>query len=394
MIHPLLFIVGYAVISVSAEDAVRLINAFSVGRIVYHDMGEREGRRYFRLSALTYLRVTAVCDKLSIQFKTEKKSGTPFLFCRLFHRWGLIVGGAVAVLCIVLSQRVIWRIDIEGNKKVSDETILNTLEECGVNVGTPLEHIDVDSVENRFLILSDEISWITVNLIGTVAEVEVREVERAEIEPDYVCSNLVASANGKIVEFYQVRGDICVEIGEAVSEGQLLVSGVYGSDTSPMRLVRSEGKVFAACEREYLIEIPLEYEKKVYTGEQKIKKSVILFEKEVKFFGNSGNSYASCDTIEVIKYLDFFGLGKLPFGTRTVTYAEYIAQPAVRTENEAREEAILVLWQKVYDRSPDAQILSKSLSGELTDKSYVLRAKITTLENIAIEQEVKVEIVN
>ncbi len=394
MIHPLLFIVGYSVISVSTEDALRLINAFSLRKMVYHDMGERNGRRYFRLSAAAYFRAIAVCDSLSIEIKTEKKRGTPFLLGGLFRRWGLVVGGIAVVLCIFLSGRVIWDVKITGNKNVPDEVIISTLEECGVGVGTLLSQVDVDSVENRFLILSDDISWITVNLIGTVAEVEVREVQRAEIEPDYVCSNLVAAKNGKIVELFQVKGDVCVELGEAVSEGQLLVSGVYGTDTSPMRFVRSEGKVFAACEKEYLIEIPLEYDKKVYTGEQKIKKSLIFFKKEVKFFGNSGNSYASCDTIEVVKYFDLLGLGKLPFGIRTVTYEEYTSQTAVMTEEQAEEEAIRVLWQTVFGDCPDAEVLSKSFSGEIVDNAYVLRAKVTTLENIAVEKEVKVEIVN
>lgn len=394
MIHPLLFIVGYSVVSVSATDSVRIINAFSVRGIVYHDMGERGGRRYFRFSALTYIKAIAVCDKLSVEVRVEKRKGIPFLLCGLFRRWGLVVGGLIAAFCIFFSQRVVWSISIEGNSRVSDEIILNTLRECGVGVGTPLSQIDEDSVENRFLMLSDDISWITVNLIGTVAEVEVREVERAEIEPDYICSNLVASKKGKIVEFYQVRGDICVELSEAVSEGQLLVSGVYGTETSPMRFVRSEGKVFAACENEYSIEIPLEYDKKVYTGEKKTRKYLIFFEKEVKFFGNSGNSYASCDTIEVVKYLDFFGLGKLPFGIRTVTDVEYVTDTAARTEEQAREEAVRMLWQTVFDDAPDAQILKKTLFGELDEKGYILRARVTTLENIAVEQEVKVEIVN
>ena len=394
MIHPLHFIIGYTVISVAVEDTVRLINAFSARRIVYHDMGEHGGRRYFRLSALTYFKVTVICDRLCIEIKTEKKRGTPFLLGGLFRRWGLLVGGAVAVLCIVLSESVIWDVRITGNERVSDEVIISTLEECGVGVGTPLSRIDVDSVENRFLIASDDISWITVNIIGTLAEVEVREVQRAEVEPDYVCSNLVASENGRIVELQEVRGDVCVQIGEDVSKGQLLVSGVYGSETSPVRFVRSRGKVFAACEREHFIEIPLEYEKKVYTGEKKIKKSIIFFKKEVKFFGNSGNSYASCDTIEVVKYFDFFGLGKLPVGIRTVTYEEYTLQTAVMTEDEAREEALRVLWQRALETTPDAQLLDKSLSEEITDRAYVIRANITTLENIAVEQEVKVEIVN
>ena len=117
MIHPLHFIIGYTVISVAVEDTVRLINAFSARRIVYHDMGEHGGRRYFRLSALTYFKVTVICDRLCIEIKTEKKRGTPFLLGGLFRRWGLLVGGAVAVLCIVLSESVIWGVRITGNER-------------------------------------------------------------------------------------------------------------------------------------------------------------------------------------------------------------------------------------------------------------------------------------
>ena len=45
----------------------------------------------------------------------------------------------------------------------------------------------------------------------------------------------------------------------------------------------------------------MKYDKKVYTGRKKIKKSLIFFEKEVKFFGNSRNLYASCDKIDVVE---------------------------------------------------------------------------------------------
>ena len=391
--HPLLYLVGYCVISVAGADGVKFINGASACGLVYHDMGEREGRRRFRLGALGCVRALELCRVADIDVRVESRKGLPYLLLKTLRRPGLVLGAVVFALCVYFSQRVIWDIRIEGNSSVSDEHIVGTLEMCGFEVGSPVSGLDVDGIENRFLILSDEISWISVNVRGTVAEVEVREVAAAEPSPDYVSSNLVATSNGTVVEVSEVRGDIQGELGEDVSEGQLLVSGVYGSDTSPVRFVRCRGQVMARCNRDFCIEVPLSYEKKVYTGRKKTKKSLIIFKKEVNFFLNSRNLYASCDTIEREEYLDFFGLGKLPFGIRTVTYAEYVTESAQRTESEAAEQANYLLWTGLAAEAPKAEVVGKSISGELVGDKYVLTATVTTIENIAREQEVKVDVI-
>lgn len=393
MMHPLLYLVGYCVISVAQSDAVKFINGAAGVGLVYHDMGQSDGRRRFRLSPVACVRAARLCRVANIELRVESRRGLPYLLLGALRRPGLMVGIALFAFCLVFSQRVIWDIRIEGNSAVPDERIIETLSECGLEVGSSSSGLDIDGIENRFLIISDEISWITVNVRGTIAEVEVREVASAEPSPDYVSSNLVAARNGTIVEFFQVRGDIQVELGDDVSEGQLLVGGVYGSETSPLRFVRCRGQVFARCNRDFSIEVPLEYSKKVYTGRKKTKKSLIIFKKEVNFFGNSRNLYESCDTIEEVEYLDFFGLGKLPFGIRTVTYAEYVTETATRTEEQAAEQANYLLWSGFYADAPDAQLVGKQIQGELVGDRYVLTATLTTVENIAKEQEVEVQIV-
>lgn len=291
-----------------------------------------------------------------------------------------------------LGSRVIWDVRIEGNDTVSDEVITDLLRECGVGVGSDKTKIDVDAVKNRFLIKSDEISWITVNIIGTVAEVEVRETKTQEQAPDYVASNLVASRNGTVVEFEEVRGNIAVELGEDVSEGELLVGGVYGSETSALRFTRAEGRVMALCRRDYSVKVALQFDKKVYTGRKKIKKSLIFFEKEVKLFRNSGNLYTSCDIINKVEYLNFFGLGELPFGVRSVEYVEYQTETAQRSEEQASEQANFQLWQMFFADAPTAQTVGKKLLGRLEDGYYILEAEIECIENIAVEKEIEIDI--
>ncbi|MBR4014015.1 MAG: sporulation protein YqfD, partial [Clostridia bacterium] len=250
MIRPFLYLLGYCVMSVSEARCADLVNALSRAGIVYHVIGsynDSDGSRRIRLRVTPFsaMRISVLCESIGIEIRIDQKTGLPFLLSRLMKRPGLVVGAVLCCFIIILSGRVLWDIRIEGNNTVPDERIMTVLKECGVSVGCDKTELDIDSVENRFLIRSDEISWISVNVIGTVAEVEVREIAVAEEKPDIVSSNLVATKNGIVAEFDKVKGNIQVTLGEAVSEGQLLVGGMYGSDTEALRFVRSSGRVMA-----------------------------------------------------------------------------------------------------------------------------------------------------
>ena len=100
----------------------------------------------------------------------------------------------------------------------------------------------------------------------------------------------------------------------------------------------------------------------------------------------------SYDTIVREEYFNPFGLGKLPLGIRTVEYAEYTESTCVRSEAEALAEANFLLWQKVYREIPDATLESKKIFGHLEGEVYVLDALIQTVENVARERVIEVEL--
>ncbi|MBE6535092.1 MAG: hypothetical protein E7677_00515 [Ruminococcaceae bacterium] len=398
MIHPLLFLVGYKIVSVPEKNGVDFVNFCAQNGCRYHSMGKRQTdggeRLFFRMHIISASRAHLLRERHGVDIKTESTHGIPFLALGALKRPGLLLGLAVFFFLTLASGRVIWDVRIEGNERVSDSEIIALLKESGMGVGDTLADIDVDGTETRFLIASDEISWIAINISGTVADVEVREVEPVVPKTDdgVIASNLVCSKNGVIVGFEEVRGNIVVAIGDAVSEGDLLVGGVYGTADTPLRVTRSRGKVFALCDNRYEIKVPLAYTQKTYTGRKKVKKTLIFFEKEVKFFENSRNLYTTYDTIRREEYLDPFGLGKLPIGIRTVEYTEYVEVDALRTEDEALAEANFLLWQRVYGENPDATLETKRLTGRLEGDVYVLDAAIRTVENVAVERVIEVEL--
>jgi hypothetical protein len=147
----------------------------------------------------------------------------------------------------------------------------------------------------------------------------------------------------------------------------------------------------ARTERTFSVEIPLTFEQKVYTGRVFEEKYLIFFEKEVKFFGNSGNSPLTCDTIEIVEYGKTCGGSKMPVGIRTVRHSEYEWCIAERTVEEAMTLAYDTLAEHMESEIPDAILTRKRIHTEKTDTAYVLVATIECIENIARVEEIKIK---
>ena len=397
MIHPIVFLVGYCVVSVPVSQSAAFAELCRRGEIACRPAGvidEPDGggqRRRFICTLGVGARLLRICSVAGVELMVDSRHGLPVRLRAVAARPGLWVSALLLFTLMLISSSVVWDIRVVGNVRLDEAQVIEVLKYSGLTLGTPKRSLDIDRIENRALILSDDISWISVNVFGTVVEVEIRETQPYDESEDMVSSNLVASRNGTIVELNEVRGNLVVELGEEVTEGQLLVGGIYGSDSEPLRFVRSRGSVIALCEREYEIEIPLKFDKKVYTGDKKTKKSLIFFEKEVKFFGNSRNLYTSCDTINREEYFYFWGV-RLPFAIRTVTYAEYVVEQASRTEAQAKEQALLELWRRLGEQAPNAVVVRKELTESMTECAYILVARLETHEDIAQEKEIEVEI--
>ncbi len=343
-------------------------------------------------SLTTSKKLLSVCRERGIAAVSEGERGLSVLLFRYRRRWGLLVGALCFVGIILWSQSVLWGIEIDGNHTLSDEDVLTELRACGLTLGCPLSELDTEVLENRVLIYSDEISWISVNLIGTVAHVELREVgELPPAEPEYAASNLVASRSGKIEVLENIRGSVAVHPGDIVVEGELLVSGLTEMQSGGVRYRRAAGQVFARTERDFLIEIPYSYQQKRYTGCKKQEKRLIFFEKEIKFFSNCRNLPATCDTINTVEYFSLWDGRTLPVGIRTVEYREYEMYDAVRDERQATELAYESLYERMEEEELEGSLVRKNIVTELSDRGCILRCRAEYIENIAIVKEIEIE---
>lgn len=390
MANPISFLFGYHIIKAELSAAADIFNAAHEYGIVYRNRRSESGTVSIECSLPAARRLKKICAARGIPILSDTEHGVPHLLGKYRRRYGVFIGGALCVALVILSGTAVWDIRIDGDKHLSEEQILDELDACGLRIGTPVHLLDTDIIQTRMLIYSDDVSWISINLIGTVAHVEIRESEPQPPEkPDFKAANLVASEDGEIVGFEDIRGDITVKIGDLVSQGDLLVSGIRDIEMQGFVYKVASGKVYAKTKSVYSVDIPLKYEKKTYKNEVFEEKYLIFFNKEIKIYSNNRKNNISCDIIDTVEYANVLSMGKLPFGIRTVKYLPYGYESAERSRDEAIDLALLKL-RSLEEELGVSDVISKQLSGIFSDGSYRLECTAVSVKNIAVQREIEI----
>lgn len=385
------FLLGYVIFSIPTSQIEGLINLCNEKAISFSEVLIDGERATFSTRLFQEKRLLKEAKARSLEIVLVSRRGLPSLIIRYRRRVGLLIGAIIAAIAFSISSGLVWDIRIEGADDVSREKIISALDECGFSIGSRIEGLDTSVLENQMLIVCDEISWISVNIKGTVASVVVRGAEYPpQKAPSPACSNTVASQGGKIVGFEDIRGDICVAIGDEVSEGQVLISGIMGGEGEPLRYGASAGRVLAEVEEEIKIEIPEKYLKKATKSVIKEEKYLIFFKNELKFFSNSRNSPQSCDKIEIVENLYTENGKKMPFAIKTVKYIEYEYITATRTQAEMQALAEQRLFRLISEELEGAEILSRRIDSKNADGKYILTCKIRCVKDIAEQRTVEI----
>ncbi len=381
-------ILGYAEVFCEGDEALKLINLCLKNNLPYGDT-KRDGEGtvfIFRLHNLGIL--SRLCRSEKIKIDVRKRGGIPHFFFLGRHRYGMLAGVICALLLLFFSQQFIWRIDVVGNESITTGEVLGFLEKYGLHTGTYIPNINADRIQNRMLIDSNDIAWVSVNVSGNTATVEIRERD-AEGKPQGKESpaNLISSKQGKITMVQIMNGNAVVRDGDIVQKGQLLVSGLFNSPTQGFTVTRAEGKVYAETTEEFYVKIPYEYDKKVYTGAEYCNKYLNFFDFSVKISKNYGNEGSLYDKISIMDSYSFLDGENLPISKTTEKYLEYQMIRSVRSKEEAEDLAYFELSQKIAEVTNDATLLRKVIVPEIHDDFFALRCVIVCIEDIAQTSE-------
>ncbi len=394
--NPLQWLLGYADVSVSAAEAAPFLELCRCHGYVYGKFRvSSDGGIALRMARPTAHAAMADAEACGWCCTVTRRGGLPTVCAWCGRRAGLVMGMCLCVALLIASQFFVWDVRVSGIDLLTERDVEEALASCGFGVGSSLVGFRADRLENRTLLADDRLSWISVNMRGTVAYVQIREAKRADDPPSDAPANVVAARGGTVEWIELDSGNVLVKAGDMVGVGELLVSGLYDSITHGLMVTRAEAKVYARTAHEFTVEIPLTYEQKVYSTDENeaiCEKSINFFGKSVNFSKNSGNVGGVCDTI---RQTVFWGLpgawiapwsdGSIvgfPLSVTTTWYLPYTVETVTRTPAEAEELAYIELSRRIGSLT-DAILLEKHITATLTDDGYRLQCTVICIENIA-----------
>lgn len=380
------YIRGYYTVTASSSGAQEAIDLLVKNAVPFYGVkGAGEGLVRFRLDGAGLKKYLLLTEGHIIDGEQVERSGLFFDLSGYKLRIGFFLGALICAAIIAASSMFVWDIDVSGEVGISEDEILSVLSDYGFYIGAYIPNLDAETAELQLVIALDGLSYASINLRGTVAEVVVREEKENEVTDLSQPSNLIAAIDGQIESVEVLGGIPTVKKGQIVKAGALLVSGVIDSRAVGYRLVRARGNIYARVTVGFDAQIPLEYSQKTATGRETVRKTVGIFSKKINLFSNDEISYENYDTIESERRLCLFGAIELPIFIYATTYVEYELLPASRTETEAVLLASESLSKQSGAALSDAQILAVYTEVSVSDGVLSMHRDVECVLDIARE---------
>ena len=326
-----------------------------------------------------------------LSLDTGQIQGLPRIFKRYGKRWGIYIGILIVSVMLILSQRIVWRIDIKGCDDDKKDGIMLNLESLGFTYGTDFKRTDFDVLHNDYLRKFDDLAWISVNMKGTWATVEVKEAALPNERDTDGVKNVTAAESGVITRIATKSGKPIVRVGDFASKGDLLISGIITVGENGLRFAPSEGSVFAEVKRNFTIEIPKVSAVKKYTGDVFTENELIFFKKSVKLSGNYRISQHEYDTIYNKERLDLFGVFPLPVFKEQRIYREYDEEFHELSYDDAEREIDVKYPELLSATLGGARLIEVCYIETESDDAYIREYEVICEADISERKDIEVK---
>lgn len=303
--------------------------------------------------------------------------------CRRILKRPLIVitAGLLSLLTVFLPTRVFF-ISVEGNSQLPANYILQEAVSAGVSFGVSREALRNEKVKNVLLQRIPQLQWAGINTQGCTATIHVKERSAAEKEKAKSgIASIIASRDGILLSCNILKGRGICTVGQAVKEGDVLVSG-YTDTGTILQGCAAEAEVKALTERAVTLKMPLDYRKRgEVTGTQTCY-GLRIGKKQIKFCNHSGIYDTTCVKMYSEEFWVLPGGFSLPVAW-TKESVFYYGLPAIQQTGTV-DHSWLASAAKGYTVSQmvAGQILSEQTEIHSTDSLITLTGNYTCQEMI------------
>ena len=251
----------------------------------------------------------------------------------LFHRPVLLIGLLLILfLSIYLPGRVLF-IQVEGNDTIPTQQIIEAAQNCGIRFGSSRKDVRSEKVKNALISHIPQLNWVGVNTRGCVAILSVREADPEDpIKTEHPVGNVVASRDGVIISATTLRGTPVCKPGQAVTEGQLLISG-YTDCGIYVQATCADGEILAQTNHQITVLTPRKYQSRGGLLATKRQYQLKIGNYLINLYKGSGISDTACVKIRNEQNLCLPGGFSLPIG---MIYEEFLFYQTEESTADAR----------------------------------------------------------
>ncbi len=267
---------GFMLVKLTGYSPERFLNLCKANDIPVWDLAYQDGGYGFYMTLDGFRRIRPLVRKSQVRLRIQKRVGLPFFLRRNGKRVGFAAGFGLFFLLLYLLSLFIWDIQVEGNRRYTDETIDDLLRGKGIVCGMLKGGIDCDQLEADLRDELPEITWAAARISGTRLLIAVKENEVLSHIPerDEAPCDLVAEKPGIVCRVVVRQGKAQVKVGDIVDTGQVLVSGTIpilddSGEVKAVRYVHADADVLAYTEYPVSQSIPKLHRVEVETGRRK-----------------------------------------------------------------------------------------------------------------------------
>lgn len=385
---------GYIEVLVSGNGPERFLSLLHLKEIHIWDMEPvQEGYR-FRMESRRFRDLDAIRKKTGSTVEIQNKFGLPFWLFRYRKRYGLVVGAIMAGVLVYVCSLFIWDINVEGTYFYTDEQIQRRIEEAYVSLGQRKSQIDCNQLEEQLRQDFPEISWVSCEIIGTQLNVDIKEtLEGTElVTVDTPVQDIAAAKDGIIVEMITRSGTPVVQVGQTVTKGSVLISGVVNiyddyDEILETDYVAADGDVIAETTYQYEDTFELQYYEKEYTNRSQ-KAITIEVGAWVQEWHMPWKPFTNFDVVEENHKLRLGQTYYLPISFTVNERREYNPVLVTYTEEEANKRAAERLQRYIDNLSEkEVEIMENNVTIECGNGVCKATGSIVVWERIGYGRE-------
>lgn len=382
------YVLGYVRFRAEGGSPERFLNLAARNGIMLWNIRSKDGVLHAATLARNFRRLHPLAREAGVALTREAQKGVPFQARRFSRHLGILIGAVVFLALVWFFSSFVWEVDVAGNQSVSSTQVEHVLADLGLRPGAFSMFLQVRYIQNGLLLRIPELSGVTINLHGSTAYVRVRERRYPpDIVPQAVPCNVKAARDGQVIRMEVQAGKPMVQVGEAVTAGQLLVGGMVQDKDGALRIIHAQGTVVARTKRDISVTIPFHTTVRSETGQEVRRYTLNVFDYGIPlYFGvlqGDFNRYAYTDQAALFDI-------RLPVSVTTRIYRACRPLAVTYSKEQAASAAARALAQKEQTELSGVRVVSRETENKTDANGYTLVAHDVCEEDIALGEPIQI----